>query len=310
MLIRPVQESDYPSLTALYNLVYPHDVHSVKELRFHDASFQLPYRFGRFVAVQGDAVVASSNYQQFAGAYHPQKFYLELFVHPEQRGKGVGTALYQQLEQSLASYQPISYSIQVEETETHAIASLQRRGFVELKRDWQQRLCVQDMDRGWLERIQPVPPLRFTTFAEFDNDEARRRQYCEFYNLVRLDVPRAEPPTPWGYDEFKKHVFDAPDYAAETLFLAMHGDAFIAMTQCFVSESSNDLYTGLTAVKREYRGRGIAQQLKLRAIQYALEQGIDHIYTDNDSKNVEMLAINAKLGFERLPAWLSMQKTF
>ena len=48
----------------------------------------------------------------------------------------------------------------------------------------------------------------------------------------------------------------------------------------------------------------MAQALKLRVLDYARQQGYAFIRTANNSLNYPMLAINAKFGFVRLPAWV------
>ena len=50
------------------------------------------------------------------------------------------------------------------------------------------------------------------------------------------------------------------------------------------------LWQGLTGVRREARGRGIAMALKLRTVRYALDKGVEHIKTWNDQRNQPMLA--------------------
>jgi len=80
----------------------------------------------------------------------------------------------------------------------------------------------------------------------------------------------------------------------------------VGLTQLWRSEASADLYTGLTGVSRSHRGRGIATALKVRALGAARANGASRVFTDNDTRNVEMIAVNDKLGFKRLPALLSM----
>ncbi len=48
--------------------------------------------------------------------------------------------------------------------------------------------------------------------------------------------------------------------------------------------------------------------LKLRVIQYALQNNYDKIKTWNDSEDAPMLAVNTKLGFKREVGWITMEK--
>jgi RimJ/RimL family protein N-acetyltransferase len=57
-------------------------------------------------------------------------------------------------------------------------------------------------------------------------------------------------------------------------------------------------FNAFTDVLRQYRGRGLAQALKLQTILLAKRQGMHHIHTNNDSNNAPMLAVNRKLGYK------------
>lgn len=56
-------------------------------------------------------------------------------------------------------------------------------------------------------------------------------------------------------------------------------------------------HQAMTGVRRAYRGRKVAQALKVLAIQQARSRGVAEIRTGNDSRNAAMLSINRKLGF-------------
>ena len=58
----------------------------------------------------------------------------------------------------------------------------------------------------------------------------------------------------------------------------------------------------LTAVKRPFRGRGIATALKLAQIARARDAGVMELFTTNDAENVGMRKVNERLGYKPLPA--------
>ncbi|MBE2224121.1 MAG: GNAT family N-acetyltransferase [Anaerolineae bacterium] len=67
--------------------------------------------------------------------------------------------------------------------------------------------------------------------------------------------------------------------------------------------------TGVTTVRREYRRRGIATALKVHIIRFAQENGVQEIFTGNDSQN-PMYQLNLKLGFKSQPSWVRVEKKF
>ena len=63
----------------------------------------------------------------------------------------------------------------------------------------------------------------------------------------------------------------------------------------------------MTAVKRAWRGRGIATALKATTIAAAIEHGITALETGNDIDNAAMRAVNARLGYRALPDQVTMR---
>ena len=68
-----------------------------------------------------------------------------------------------------------------------------------------------------------------------------------------------------------------------------------------IKESNEVYYNSLTGVHRDYRGKGLALAVKLKAIDYAKQKGAKFIRTHNDSNNMPMLNVNQKLGYEKMP---------
>ena len=66
--------------------------------------------------------------------------------------------------------------------------------------------------------------------------------------------------------------------------------------------------TAFTATARAFRGRGIAQAVKLESLAQAIELGIERVRTSNDARNAPMLHINDALGYVALPRWVEHLK--
>ncbi len=312
MNIRQVKDSDYEELTIIWNKVFPQDSYSAKELKYLDDSIAEPCQFLRLVA-EDKHLLGSASYYQHAGMYHPKKFFMQLWVTPEQQKQGIGRQLYDALVKELSTLNPITLRVSVKENNTAALQFAQTRGFKETKRDWEAVLAAKDHKPESFETLELKAVSQgvvIKSLAEFEDKEAIGKQFFECFNLLRQDVPRSEPATALSWDFFKKNLLDAPDFYPEGTFLAFHKNEMIGLSQLWKGESSTDLYTGLTAVKREHRGKGVATALKLKALRLARNTNAGNIYTDNETNNVEMIAINEKLGFKRLPAMLSMLKTF
>jgi GNAT superfamily N-acetyltransferase len=80
----------------------------------------------------------------------------------------------------------------------------------------------------------------------------------------------------------------------------MDGERPVGMT--FLKRlSQNAAENDYTGVAPSHRGRGIARALKLRAIAWAKENGVDWFYTGSEIGNVRMIGVNRQLGYEPGP---------
>ena len=97
------------------------------------------------------------------------------------------------------------------------------------------------------------------------------RTAYELVDVLRRDVPAIDPAT----DE------------RSAFFVAIDRDGqWVGMSNLERQlEDPTFVWQGLTGVRREARGRGIAIALKLRTVSYAQRMGVDHIKTWNDQKN-------------------------
>lgn len=59
---------------------------------------------------------------------------------------------------------------------------------------------------------------------------------------------------------------------------------------------------------REYRGKGIASALKVRALTAARAKRYTHVKTENHVENRPMLTINERLGFTKVPGVIIFAK--
>jgi RimJ/RimL family protein N-acetyltransferase len=62
----------------------------------------------------------------------------------------------------------------------------------------------------------------------------------------------------------------------------------------------------MTAIKRAWRGRGIAKALKRAQIGWAKANGIERLEATNEERNTAMQRINSSLGYRQVPGrvWL------
>jgi GNAT superfamily N-acetyltransferase len=310
--IRRFEPSDAPAFIAAQNEAVPLHPLSLGEFERDLERLEPHLQYHFLIAEAGGEIVGAANYYRNAGAYHSHKFQLQLFVRPEFQSQGIGKALYDAVLEELRPLEPISLSAQVRENDPRAVQFAVNRGFEEVKRDFESILETEGFDLsvydGLLSRLEREG-LSFKTFRELDTPEFRRA-FHEVFEVVRLDVPRSEPPTPLTFEFFVENVIDYPEMLQDVFWFALEGEQILGFTGGYSGAKPGWMDTWLTATRREARGRGIALALKVQAIQAAKDAGFSSIRTDNDTRNAAMLAVNVKLGFARQPAVLSVRKMF
>lgn len=111
------------------------------------------------------------------------------------------------------------------------------------------------------------------------------------------------------FDEFIKNQLDYEKnyYAVE--IIAVKNDNYIASTdlEYYPKSEPHKAWTGSLGVLRQFRRKGIATALKIKAIEKLLQKGITEIRTDNEENN-PMYKINEKLGFKPVPFSMDYSK--
>jgi GNAT superfamily N-acetyltransferase len=307
--IRPFAEDDYPAVVEIANRAFPEYPETIAEVQHHDQHRNPAMLHRRFVAELEGRPVAAGQVQHYEGMFHPRKFGLEVTVDPDHRQKGVGSALFEQLRSCLEAEDPLALWTDAREDHPHSLRFVEKRGFVETMREWENHLRPDDFEPArWAGRIEAVEAsgIRLATYAELEaEDPDFFRKFYEVADTVSADVPSTEPHTPADYALWVERKQSDPDLIKEGYFFALDGDRYVGLSTLSRPQSEDFLYTGLTGVRRDYRRRGIALALKLRAIQFCRERSVPLVKTWNASTNVGMLGINEALGFVKQPAWIA-----
>ena len=145
--------------------------------------------------------------------------------------------------------------------------------------------------------------LDVRTLSEIQRDPDWRRKLYDLFTDTERDQPLPEPYTPPPFDAFFQVFDNSPGRISEGFLVAVEEDRYVAVTLLEEEAAEPDqLFTAFTGVRREYRGRGIAFGLKLRAVGVARSMGKKRLHTFNSCRNEAMLAINQRLGFVQQPA--------
>lgn len=314
-IVRVATPADYPVLVALNKASYPDYGETEEEWRHWDETWDYDKYFkSRVVAEDGGRVVGFGLVNHMRWAFVPTKYRIDVTVHPEHRGRGHGTALYDAIIDKVRARDGKTVASAAKESMADGVRFLTKRGFREVKRDWESRLFVKGFD---FERFDGADArvdkqgIRITTLAEeMQRDPGALQKAFELNEDCRMDVPSVDPPTRHTFDEFRRDDIDAPNAVLEAFYIAIDkGGRYLGVSNLFRSlDDPTFIWQGITGVRRDARGKGIAMALKLRTVRYTIDNGIEHIKTWNDVHNKPMLSINEAMGFAKQPAWISYEK--
>jgi mycothiol synthase len=206
-------------------------------------------------------------------------------VLPQSRRRGVGTELLRALTSHVQTLGFTRAGAAAEDPGAFAFA--QRFGFREVGRQVEQVRAIGEHE----EQPDPVDGIDIVSLAE--RPDLFRRTYDEIALQAFEDMPTPAP-IEISLDDWERDWVSWP----EGSFLALAGDEFVGCAGLIRDDDHPDrAENSLTAVRREWRGRGVARALKQTTIAWASAKGLREIYTWTQTGNEGMRTLNEKLGY-------------
>lgn len=223
-------------------------------------------------------------------------------VPPAYRRRGVGGELIRGLSEHARAVGRGSLVGRVLEDDLESRAFLERRGFAVLSRECPVAL---DLTRIPLER--PAPPAGVEIVSLAERPDVVEAAYAVEAEAV-TDIPvGAERLSPRPYAGWLADTVESPDALLGLSLVAVKGGEVVGWSGLASTGDEGVAENQLTGVRRAFRGRGIATALKREQAWRARVAGLRRIETTNDEANGPMRAVNARVGFEPLPVWVSVR---
>jgi GNAT superfamily N-acetyltransferase len=246
-----------------------------------------------------------------------------LFVKPEQRGQGIGRQLYEDLAQAVIEAQAKKLRVSVWDNYPEWRAFAERRGFSERSHQIAMALDLEAFDdRPYDEIFAKLKGegFQFTSMEALGNTEEAQRKLYILNDTTDIETPGADGEHSWdSFEDFQERVCRAdwykPGGQMVVLDTTSHGvtgaaiGPFVAMSAITRLEGNDYAYNLHTGVDRPYRGRKLAQAVKVLALRYARDVlKATTVHTHHNSKNLPMIAIDRKFGYIQTPGTFSMEK--
>lgn len=312
--IREFRPADYERFSVIHDSLYPAHPFFLERTKHEDSSCELTrYKRKRIVAEnESGEVIAVGGFSHEFFAYHPRRLSLNIEVHREWQRRGIGGLLYERLFSELQTMGTEVVWSEILSGSASGEAFVKKRGFVKRRTLLESTLNLASADLSRLTtletKLREEGIVVANLAAEMYEDKAACMKLFDLENSADKDVPKIVEDLPMSYHDYEILILKSPLYVWEGSFVAKHGDEYVGSSTALRTARNDVLDQGFTAVRPEFRGREIAQAVKLRVAEHAKKIGVRLLITNNDSRNGPMLAVNRKLGFVKQNEWVTFQK--
>lgn len=140
--------------------------------------------------------------------------------------------------------------------------------------------------------------FHFSSFLNYPQNDVWFKKYIDFLWELAKDAPGMEGKSCPKLEQMRHLLFEKMDPAGSILIL--DGEKWVAMS-LVIRETEEVYYNSLTGVSRTYRGKRLSLAAKVKAAEFAKNQGAKYLRTHNASNNERMLAVNQKMGYKPKP---------
>lgn len=297
--LRPATLDDLPRIVSIYNqsTLQPRTVHEFL-LQEHARGRQEP-SLRLVVETEGGEVIGQG--LLFRNPWRPAgTYWCNGSIDTAHGRMGAASALLAAFENQAREWGQSALECEVRDDRPDGVSFLEKHGFVRTDHYFRSELDLTGFNpepfRPALAQAQ-VRGYRFLTLADLEG-EAGKRQVYELDAECTRDEPGIAPDwQPLTYEAFHQEIFAGEGFDPAGVFLAEKDGALVGVCGLHFPPGKEDAWTFFTGVRRAHRGQGLAQALKLLAVEYAGRRGCKKVGTGNHERNQPMLAVNRKFGF-------------
>jgi len=281
----------------VYNAVWPTDAVTMAEAESFRRS-QLDY-VDFLVRLDGEPAGSGVG---TVGPHRPDQVTAITTVLPAQRRRGVGTALYEAISAWAAERGLDTLVARVSDDDPESLAFALKRGFVQVTHD--KGLALR------LAEIEP-PPIELPDGVEIASWAERPGIERGLYEVAvegYPDIPGQEDDAIEPFEDWLEHEMRGSGDREDATLVALAGDEVIGYAKFSLTDAQpKTAHHDLTAVKRAWRGRGIAGALKAAQIRWAKEHRYEDLRARNEERNEPIRRLNARLGYRPAPGLIFLE---
>jgi GNAT superfamily N-acetyltransferase len=199
-------------------------------------------------------------------------------------------ALYEAISKWASERGVCELEVSVAGNDSESLSFAQRRGFTEERRQVGLVLSLGGISPP---QVQPPAGIEIVTWAQ--RPELARAMY-EVDLEAHPDIPGFEDVAIEPFEDWMMHNMQRPTDSPEATFIALADEEVVGFAKLSLT-APRAAGHAITAVKRAWRGRGIARALKATEINWALANGYTELHTSNEERNAPINRLNARLGY-------------
>ncbi|MCX5202194.1 GNAT family N-acetyltransferase [Streptomyces sp. NBC_00237] len=225
-------------------------------------------------------------------ATEPGHAFAGVLVPPGHRRRGIGSALLRYAEEYVSGLGAVTLRVWALDEQGRAFAK---------KRGWaltghSLHFLGLDLTAGGLPGPPPLPAgfvLRDTVSLGDDP-----RALYEADAEVVQDEPNSVQVVLDDYEDWLAHDWNDPLHVPGLSTVAVAPDGRIAAFTTAHADDDSRYKSGMTGVRRDFRGLGLAKAVKVHSLRKARAAGFRLAITSNDDANGPMRAVNTWFGYE------------
>ena len=291
MEVRRVRDrAEHELLVQIRNAAIPDDPVDVED---HLGFLRTTREHASFLAAEGARRIGAA-----VVAIEPQRDipYVHLWVERDSRRRGAGSALYAAVSAWAAERGHRQLEVPVRDDDAQSLTFAERRGFTPFRREYGLALDLTSLEPP---PVEPPDAVEIVTWAE-------RPELAHGMHSVAVeclpDIPGEEDSHVEPFEDWLEHDMRGRGDKPEATFVALVGGDVIGYSKFSLTDAQpTTAHHDLTAVKRAWRGRGVARALKAALIAWAKTNGFEELRTRNEQRNEPIRRLNERFGYRPAP---------
>ena len=311
--LRPVKlERDFGQLAALFSIEQnQHTTESALILDYKEHK----ERIIRLMVAENDQGEMLGFNWAVRSRFDPKQVYFYIIVKPEYRKHGVGSRLYEDLEQAAKKARINSIQITIRDTCPDCEAFADKRGFIEKSHYIGLALKLDTFDNQSYDDL--IAKLKgegfhFTSMEAMGNTEDAQRKLYQLNDSTSMEKIIPEGEHSWlSFEDFKEKVIQTDWYipGGQIIAIDLTTNTWAAMSAITRFEGNEHAFNLHTGVDRHYHGRKLAQATLVLALRYARDVlKVNRAHTEENGLDLPAFAIYRELGYKRIAGNLTMLK--